>query len=85
MNGDSTNPGTPLAGSDWDEPSPAGESGAVVDNATVVRPRDPEAPGARDAAFRRLIEEIGVGIYVIQEGRFQYVNPSLAATFGYSR
>ena len=37
-----------------------------------------------EAKFRRLVEQSLVGIYVIQRGRFAYVNPKMAAIFGYS-
>lgn len=35
--------------------------------------------------FRNLVERSLVGVYVIQEGRFRYVNPRLAECFGYSQ
>ena len=35
-------------------------------------------------AFRRLVEECPVGICVIQDCRYRYVSPQLAATLGYS-
>jgi diguanylate cyclase (GGDEF)-like protein/PAS domain S-box-containing protein len=38
-----------------------------------------------EIGFRRLVEESPIGICVIQGGRYRYVNPKLAATFGYSR
>jgi PAS domain S-box-containing protein len=34
--------------------------------------------------FRSLVEQSLVGVYVIQDGRFAYVNPRLAEIFGYS-
>lgn len=34
--------------------------------------------------FRGLIEQSLVGVYIIQNGRFQYVNPCFADIFGYS-
>jgi len=34
--------------------------------------------------FRRLVEQSPVGICVIQDGRYRYVSPKLAATLGYS-
>ena len=36
-----------------------------------------------EALFRVLAEEALVGVYLIQDGRFRYVNPTLAAMFGY--
>lgn len=37
-----------------------------------------------EAKFRRLAEKSLVGIYLIQDGIFKYVNPRLAEIFGYS-
>ncbi|HET9679488.1 MAG TPA: PAS domain S-box protein, partial [Gammaproteobacteria bacterium] len=34
--------------------------------------------------FRDLVEKSLVGIYIIQNGRFPYVNPRLAEIFGYT-
>ena len=34
--------------------------------------------------FRSLVEESLVGVYVIQDGKFPYVNPKLAEIFGYT-
>ncbi len=38
-----------------------------------------------ESGFHRLVEEFPVGVCVIQDGRYRYVNPRLAATFGYSQ
>ncbi|HMJ89863.1 MAG TPA: PAS domain S-box protein, partial [Candidatus Acidoferrum sp.] len=38
-----------------------------------------------EAKFRRLVEQSLVGIYVIQNDRFIYANPKMAAMFGYSQ
>ncbi|WP_165917776.1 PAS domain-containing protein [Methylomonas methanica] len=38
-----------------------------------------------EARFRGLVEQSLAGIYIIQEGRFVYVNPGFAAIFGYER
>lgn len=35
--------------------------------------------------YRQLVEESLVGVYLIQDGRFPYVNPRMAEIFGYSR
>ena len=35
--------------------------------------------------FRRLVEESPIGLCVIQDGRYRYVSPKLAATLGYSQ
>jgi PAS domain S-box-containing protein len=37
-----------------------------------------------EAKFRGLVEQTLTGIYIIQQGRFVYVNPHLADLFGYS-
>jgi len=37
-----------------------------------------------ESKFRSLVEQSLVGVYVIQEGRFIYVNPRMANIFGYS-
>jgi two-component system sensor histidine kinase/response regulator len=36
-----------------------------------------------ESKFRNLTEESLVGVYIIQEGRFKYVNPKFAQMFGY--
>jgi PAS domain S-box-containing protein len=38
-----------------------------------------------EAKYRRLVEGNLVGVYLIQDGEFEYVNPRLAAMFGYTR
>lgn len=44
-----------------------------------------EEPGLPpEPLFRRLVEESPIGICVIQDGRYRYVNSKLAATLGYS-
>ncbi len=35
--------------------------------------------------FRNLVEQSLVGVYIIQEGKFPYVNPKLAEIFGYKQ
>jgi diguanylate cyclase (GGDEF)-like protein/PAS domain S-box-containing protein len=35
--------------------------------------------------FRRLVEQAVVGMYVLQDGRYRYANPRLAATLGYTQ
>ncbi len=46
--------------------------------------RAEEALLAAEAKFRGIVEQSLVGIYLIQDGRYQYVNPKLAEIFGYS-
>ncbi len=38
-----------------------------------------------EAKFRNLVEKSLVGVYIIQEGKFVYVNPMFAEIFGYSQ
>ena len=38
-----------------------------------------------ESRFRELVERSLVGVYIIQDGRFTYVNPRLAEIFGYGR
>jgi diguanylate cyclase (GGDEF)-like protein/PAS domain S-box-containing protein len=35
--------------------------------------------------FQRLVEQAVVGMYVLQDGRYRYANPKLAATLGYTQ
>ena len=39
---------------------------------------------AADVRFRGLVEQSLVGMYIMQEGRFRYVNPCFAEIFGYA-
>ncbi|HEY7112875.1 MAG TPA: EAL domain-containing protein [Thermoanaerobaculia bacterium] len=64
-------------------------SGAITGVIGVVRDvtqekQSKEALSAAEAKFRGLVEQSLVGIYVIQDGRYQYVNPKLAEIFGYT-
>ena len=43
-----------------------------------------EALQQSEAKFRSLVEESLVGVYIIQEGKFSYVNPRCAEIFGYN-
>ena len=38
-----------------------------------------------EAKYRRLVEQNLVGVYIVQDGEFKYVNPRLAAMFGYTQ
>jgi diguanylate cyclase (GGDEF)-like protein/PAS domain S-box-containing protein len=57
-----------------------------------VSPRKPEPPRRRvddalreaETTYRTLVEQSLVGFYIIQDGRFRYVNPKMAEIFGYS-
>ncbi len=64
-------------------------SGEITGVIGVVRDvseskRSEEALRTAEAKFRGLVEQSLVGIYVIQDDRYQYVNPKLAEIFGYS-
>lgn len=48
---------------------------------TLEHPVTPQVEG--DALFRGLVEQSLSGIYLIQDGRFTYVNPTFARLFGY--
>ncbi|MGE0160860.1 MAG: PAS domain S-box protein [Gemmatimonadales bacterium] len=43
-----------------------------------------ERSASREDQFRALVEQSLTGVYVVRDGRFQYVNPTLAKVFGYS-
>lgn len=47
------------------------------------RKRAEEALRESETRFRALVEQSLAGIYIIQDGRFRYVNPGFAAIFGY--
>jgi len=47
-------------------------------------PSSEELPREWEVLFRSLIEAATVGTYIIQEGRFQYINPEYASVSGYS-
>jgi len=49
----------------------------------TARKRAEAAARAADATLRGLVEQSLTGIYVIQGGRFRYVNPRFAEIFGY--
>ncbi len=38
-----------------------------------------------ESRFRALVEQALVGIYIIQDGRYRYVNPKFEAIFGYTQ
>ncbi len=48
------------------------------------RKRAEDALRESEMKFRTLVEESLVGVYIIQDGVFAYVNPELARIFGYS-
>jgi len=56
----------------------------VQSKARAAAEQHAENQQSNEARFRRLIEQSLVGIYVIQNDRFAYVNPKMAEIFGYS-
>lgn len=38
-----------------------------------------------EAKFRTLVEQSLIGVYIIKDGKFVYINPRLAQTFGYTQ
>ena len=44
-----------------------------------------EASAPLEPEYRRLVEQSVVGMYVLQDGRYRYANPRLAATLGYTQ
>jgi two-component system, cell cycle sensor histidine kinase and response regulator CckA len=51
----------------------------------IERKASERALFSADAKFRQLVEQSLVGIYIIQDGRFAYVNPRMVEIFGYSQ
>ncbi len=52
--------------------------------AEIARQREAEWLREAEARFRALVEQSLIGVYIIQDGRFAYVNPMLAEIFGYA-
>jgi PAS domain S-box-containing protein len=69
----------------WIHRAPDGEvthlEGALLD--ITDRKSAETALMESESKFRHLTEESLVGVYIIQEGRFKYVNPKFAQMFGY--
>src|SRR4029077_13433900 len=48
-----------------------------------VAPEEPARPtGANEPEFRRLVEQLPLGTYLIQDGRYRYANPKLGEILG---
>src|SRR6185369_1369886 len=48
------------------------------------RKRTEDALRASEQRFRALADGASVGVYVMQDGRYTYVNPAMAGVFGYT-
>ena len=49
-------------------------------------PDEPEpATAAGEPEFRRFVEKLPLGTYLIQDGRYRYANPKLAEILGYTQ
>ncbi len=57
----------------------------VVAHDVTERLRAERASRESEELFRTLVEQSLVGVYLIQDGVFRYVNPALAEIFGYRR
>jgi diguanylate cyclase (GGDEF)-like protein/PAS domain S-box-containing protein len=67
------------------EPEASSINGLIRLVQAVMAPPPMEEPGLPpESLFRDLVEESPIGICVIQDGRYRYVNSKLAATLGYS-
>ena len=56
---------------------------AIFDNITA-RKRSEQVLAESEQRFRGVVEQSLAGIYIIQDGRFVYVNPRFAEIFGYA-
>ncbi len=56
----------------------------VVARDVTARKEAESALREAEAKYRGLVEESLVGVYIIQDGKFRYVNPKFAEIFGYS-
>lgn len=61
-----------------------GEANAGDGSGGVASAGDPPALTEQEAMFRTTMEAAQVGIFVLQDQRFKYVNPYLTRLFGYS-
>jgi diguanylate cyclase (GGDEF)-like protein/PAS domain S-box-containing protein len=68
-------------------PAPAEDGGPavhVIARDVTHRKRAEEILREGEAKYRSLVEDSLVGVYIIQDGRFAYVNPKLAEFTGYA-
>jgi PAS domain S-box-containing protein len=60
--------------------------GIVINSRDITEQKELEhALMESEAKFRGLVEKSLVGVYIIQDGLFSYVNPELARIFGYTQ
>jgi diguanylate cyclase (GGDEF)-like protein/PAS domain S-box-containing protein len=69
---------------EWASRELEGDSGADS-MAASPRPAPPKPAATPEPEFRRIVEQSRPGIFLIQDRRFRYANPGLAAILGYSR
>lgn len=63
-----------------------GEPAVQMTAVPVAKPNDmQQALWESESRFRALVEQALVGIYVIQDGRYRYVNPKFEEIFGYTQ
>ncbi|MBN1582797.1 MAG: PAS domain S-box protein [Anaerolineae bacterium] len=55
-----------------------------IDEARLAAEQAGKALQESESRFRTLSEASPAGVYIVQDDRFQYVNPALAAIFGYT-
>ncbi|HEU4609507.1 MAG TPA: PAS domain S-box protein, partial [Chitinophagaceae bacterium] len=63
---------------------PDGRLQSIVRDITD-RKKAASALAESEAKFKNLVEQSLVGVYIIQENRFVYVNPQMSAIYGYTR
>ncbi|HMG82247.1 MAG TPA: PAS domain S-box protein [Ferruginibacter sp.] len=63
---------------------PDGSLQSFIRDVTVRKKAEEELIEA-EAKFRDLVEKSSVGVYIIQHGKYMYVNPKFAAIFGYDQ
>jgi PAS domain S-box-containing protein len=77
--------GAPYTGDELGELARAfDEMAGALETRSLERDRNLAALEGSEARFRTLVEESLAGVYIIQDGKFSYVNPVLAKIFGYT-
>jgi diguanylate cyclase (GGDEF)-like protein/PAS domain S-box-containing protein len=62
----------------------SGQAGAVEGQGRAVADGDPVVLTEREAMYRTMMEAAQVGIFVLQDQRFKYINPCLASLLGFA-